>query len=400
MGRQCVVLDSLQKRARKGQFEQRMDNLGRCAECALRKRRCDGIEGGLPCEQCLTRNIECVPRRIVISAAQQAAPPPNAMGATAKRQVEPQKSNRATTTAAAPASLPGQATVAPGERQPEPQSARKGKPTASAAPCVSCSARNTSCEIIDKPEPPCTECRRRGHECVFKQDLPSWLQAGLANLKLSHPNDSFEGVMTFTPVNTEDLVSIPGTGNFQAGQNIKYHYLPKVRCHDCPEKLYEPRVDNFKGHLHTRQHKERVKERITKVGSTVSAIAGSPHSEGAAQCLQCPPDSRCVMGNGPPCNRCFANGQTCVPRVLSTLTGDTAGETPTLKRKMGATAMSKKCVSCQTRGIQCEVLVQPRCTECRKKHRKCTFEAISLGASDNSTSSVSAIRANLRGFSK
>lgn len=390
MGRQCVVLNSLQKRARKNDLNShaRKDNFVRCAECALRKKRCDGIEGGRSCAQCLTRNTECVPRGIAISEAQQAAAlPPNAMGVTAKRQAEPQKSNGGTITAAAPSSLPRQATVARGERQSKSQRATKVRPPPPAASCVSCSARNTSCEFIDYPEPPCTECRRRDHECVLKHDLPGWLQAGLTDLKLSHPNDSFEGLMAFTPVNTEDLVLVPGTGNLQAGQNIKYQYLPKIPCHDCPEKLYEPRVDNFKLHLYTRQHKKRVEERITKAGSTTPAIAGSPRSEGAAQCLQCPPDSQCVMENGQPCNRCFVNDQTCVPRVLSMSTGDTAGEAPTLKRKISATVMSKTCVGCQTRGIRCEVLTQPSCTECRKKHRKCTFKAISLGASDDSTSS-------------
>ncbi|KAI9930457.1 hypothetical protein ASPWEDRAFT_107386 [Aspergillus wentii DTO 134E9] len=96
---------------------------------------------------------------------------------------------------------------------------------------------------------------------------PSWLAAGLARLKRSYPNDSFEGVMRYTAVDTETMLPV-ANANSQPGHKLKYQYLPRIRCHDCPGKLYTPgpnmTVDNFEVHLRNRQHKERVEERLSK----------------------------------------------------------------------------------------------------------------------------------------
>jgi SWI/SNF-related matrix-associated actin-dependent regulator of chromatin subfamily B protein 1 len=100
---------------------------------------------------------------------------------------------------------------------------------------------------------------------------PSWLVAGLQGLKQAHPNDSFEGVMRYSAVDLETLAPVTNTNNLQPGQKIKYQYLPRIRCHDCPGKLYTPgpgmTVDNFEVHLRNRQHKERVEERISKAAN-------------------------------------------------------------------------------------------------------------------------------------
>ncbi|KAL2864468.1 SWI/SNF chromatin-remodeling complex subunit SNF5 [Aspergillus lucknowensis] len=103
---------------------------------------------------------------------------------------------------------------------------------------------------------------------------PSWLVAGIARLKRANPNDSFEAVMRYTAVDTETMQPV-ANANTQPGQKLKYLYLPRIRCHDCPGKLYTPgpgtTVDNFEVHLRNRQHKERVEERITK-----AAAGGNP----------------------------------------------------------------------------------------------------------------------------
>lgn len=108
---------------------------------------------------------------------------------------------------------------------------------------------------------------------------PNWLAAGLSKLKQSHPNDSFEGVMRYSAVDTETLAPVANPNNLQAGQNIKYQYLPRIRCHDCPGKLYTPgpgmTVDNFEVHLRNRQHKERVEERLAKASSGSNPDGGS-----------------------------------------------------------------------------------------------------------------------------
>lgn len=53
--------------------------------------------------------------------------------------------------------------------------------------------------------------------------------------------------------------------------NVKYQYLPRIRCNDCPGKLYtagpELTVDNFEVHLKNRQHRTKVDERRRRNGS-------------------------------------------------------------------------------------------------------------------------------------
>ncbi|EAW14538.1 putative SWI-SNF complex subunit (Snf5) [Aspergillus clavatus NRRL 1] len=102
---------------------------------------------------------------------------------------------------------------------------------------------------------------------------PAWLSAGLARLNRSHPNDSFEGVMRYTAVDTETMLPV-ANANSQPGHRLKYQYLPRIRCHDCPGKLYTPgpgmTVDNFEVHLRNRQHKERVEERLSRAAAAAA----------------------------------------------------------------------------------------------------------------------------------
>ncbi|CAG8234667.1 unnamed protein product [Penicillium salamii] len=115
---------------------------------------------------------------------------------------------------------------------------------------------------VDAPNPP--------QPGVLGPEPPSWLATGLNKLKQSHTNDSFEGVMRYSAVDTNTLAPVANPNNLQQGQKIKYQYLPRIRCHDCPGKLYTPgpgmTVDNFEVHLRNRQHKERVEERLAKNG--------------------------------------------------------------------------------------------------------------------------------------
>jgi SWI/SNF-related matrix-associated actin-dependent regulator of chromatin subfamily B protein 1 len=96
---------------------------------------------------------------------------------------------------------------------------------------------------------------------------PSWLTSGLADLLKQYPNDRFEGVMRYSAVNTitELPCSAPPAGQ-PTPENVKYMYLPRIRCHDCPGKLYTPgpemTVGNFEVHLKNRQHRERVDGRV------------------------------------------------------------------------------------------------------------------------------------------
>jgi SWI/SNF-related matrix-associated actin-dependent regulator of chromatin subfamily B protein 1 len=85
--------------------------------------------------------------------------------------------------------------------------------------------------------------------------------------------------MRYSAVDTDTLAPVANPNNLQDGQKIKYQYLPRIRCHDCPGKLYTPgpgmTVDNFEVHLRNRQHKERVEERLTKTGGASAPSSGS-----------------------------------------------------------------------------------------------------------------------------
>jgi SWI/SNF-related matrix-associated actin-dependent regulator of chromatin subfamily B protein 1 len=56
--------------------------------------------------------------------------------------------------------------------------------------------------------------------------------------------------------------------------DLKWMYLPRIRCHDCPGKLYTPgpgmTVENFEVHLKNRQHRERVDTRTAAQGGGAS----------------------------------------------------------------------------------------------------------------------------------
>ena len=106
--------------------------------------------------------------------------------------------------------------------------------------------------------------------------------------------------MRYSAVDMETMAPVPNPNNLQAGQKIKYQYLPRIRCHDCPGKLYTPgpgmTVDNFEVHLRNRQHKERVEERVQRTSgvplnlhvahsTSASPIPGTTTSASASPAL-------------------------------------------------------------------------------------------------------------------
>ncbi|KAJ5239212.1 hypothetical protein N7468_003831 [Penicillium chermesinum] len=119
---------------------------------------------------------------------------------------------------------------------------------------------------VDAPNPPQTG--------VPGPPPPSWLVQGIERLKELNPNDSFEGIMRYSAVDMETFAAITNPQNLPPGHKIKYQYLPRIRCLDCPGKLYTPgpgmTVDNFEVHLRNRQHKERVDERVARQGGSLA----------------------------------------------------------------------------------------------------------------------------------
>ncbi|OXV05986.1 hypothetical protein Egran_06246 [Elaphomyces granulatus] len=150
---------------------------------------------------------------------------------------------------------------------PQPQNQQAGGATILPRPSSSTSQSHTPVQqigAIDAPHPL--------PPSVPSPHAPTWLVSGLAQLKRSYPNDSFEGIMRYSAVDTTTLTPVANANVAHPGQRLKYQYLPRIRCHDCPGKLYTPgpgtTVDNFEVHLKNRQHKERVEERLAKGTST------------------------------------------------------------------------------------------------------------------------------------
>jgi SWI/SNF-related matrix-associated actin-dependent regulator of chromatin subfamily B protein 1 len=79
--------------------------------------------------------------------------------------------------------------------------------------------------------------------------------------------------MRYAPVdrNTNEMLRADHGGELPV--NMKYQWLPRIKCNDCPGKLYQAgpstTVENFEIHLRNRQHKERRegRENKSKIGS-------------------------------------------------------------------------------------------------------------------------------------
>lgn len=90
--------------------------------------------------------------------------------------------------------------------------------------------------------------------------------------------------MRYSAVDADTLAAINNANSTYPGQRIKYQYLPRIRCHDCPGKLYTPgpamTVDNFEVHLRNRQHRERLEERLARIAAENKAAGRHPDDNG------------------------------------------------------------------------------------------------------------------------
>ncbi|PQE32277.1 snf5 smarcb1 ini1 protein [Rutstroemia sp. NJR-2017a WRK4] len=105
---------------------------------------------------------------------------------------------------------------------------------------------------------------------------PVWLSAGLSNLVKQYPNDRFEGMMRYSAVSTttELPVTVPPGA---VPEGVKWMFLPRIRCHDCPGKLYTPGPDttvgNFEVHLKNKGHREKVNARVANTTGAAAAAS-------------------------------------------------------------------------------------------------------------------------------
>lgn len=62
----------------------------------------------------------------------------------------------------------------------------------------------------------------------------------------------------------------PPTAGSPAPEGSRVMYLPRIRCNDCPGKVYTTlpasMVEDFEKHLKNRLHRERVQERKKAAG--------------------------------------------------------------------------------------------------------------------------------------
>lgn len=109
---------------------------------------------------------------------------------------------------------------------------------------------------------------------------PPWLLQALQDLRDRNPGEAFESTMRYMVMNeahqnTETgqiesrqvkLELLPTTSPLPA--NHKAYFLPRIRCLDCPGRLYnagpEHTVSNFELHLKNRGHMKNVADRTGK----------------------------------------------------------------------------------------------------------------------------------------
>ncbi|OOQ82165.1 hypothetical protein PEBR_41877 [Penicillium brasilianum] len=366
-GLECVFNESATLKPR---TRTRQRNPLKCRTCVLQHSKCELVDGRRPCKICLAGGRECVPQGPWEPKTAEASVPQESVDATDTTGNVSQKTNGPSATA-----------------------------TATPAPCLSCRAQKAQCKIIDQP--PCTECRRQNHECRFEEKQPR--QERIAHTR------NLMGCMPCKTAHSR-CEMIDGRPPCTRCRRIGRSCVPKT--HDESAKTSRP-----KRAVNNPSKRKDIPPRTTDATATATATPAARTScqapkaqceivdqppytkrrrgnhesmfekevdvpKKGVSCLRCSPSERCIMGNGPPCNRCHAKRQTCVPRDLEgdNLEGDIPAQSSLPESTTADTA--EICVACQTRQARCEVISKPPCTECRKKHRKCSLLSLLLPSLD------------------
>ncbi|KAI5363923.1 hypothetical protein Slin15195_G095780 [Septoria linicola] len=98
---------------------------------------------------------------------------------------------------------------------------------------------------------------------------PSWLNEAIETLRAEHPDDNFMPFMRAYMIDTENGTITKGKAPPAVGgsapRGTKFQYLPRIRCNDCPGKLYTAVpgkvIQDFSVHLRNRVHREMVAAR-------------------------------------------------------------------------------------------------------------------------------------------
>ncbi|KAJ4303761.1 SWI/SNF chromatin-remodeling complex subunit [Kalmusia sp. IMI 367209] len=103
---------------------------------------------------------------------------------------------------------------------------------------------------------------------------PTWFKEAVQELRETNPGNQFEATMRYYVIDqtTRQIVKLDLlSASASLPPNLKAQYLPKIRCGDCPGKLYnagpELTLGNFQTHLNNRVHKQNVEKRTGKTTS-------------------------------------------------------------------------------------------------------------------------------------
>ena len=77
--------------------------------------------------------------------------------------------------------------------------------------------------------------------------------------------------MRYTAVSIATDLPISVRPDAPPAEAVKYMYYPRIKCKDCPGKLYTPGpemgVNNFEVHLKNRIHREKVEHRVKEAST-------------------------------------------------------------------------------------------------------------------------------------
>lgn len=117
---------------------------------------------------------------------------------------------------------------------------------------------------------------------------PPWLASAMSSLHKKYPTSSFQPLMRFSALNAAtsdpirfDMSTLPPGSNPPHGpvkdaegkvvaDKVRFAWLPRIKCNDCPGKLYTGQRENteqaFEVHLKMRRHRENVEARLKRSG--------------------------------------------------------------------------------------------------------------------------------------
>lgn len=107
--------------------------------------------------------------------------------------------------------------------------------------------------------------RSQSLKYVLQPTPPFWLIEALWGLQRAYPDDLFKATMRYTAVSTTTDLPIALSSTGLEPPDTKFMYYPRIKCLDCPGKLYTPGpglgVTNFEVHAKNRLHRQKVEMR-------------------------------------------------------------------------------------------------------------------------------------------